>query len=235
MASNNQGSDGTRERTVQQGRLHTGGGLVAAGSASWLVRSILMVVGFVALVWGLLSVFSLSVERVATGLTVALLAFTGAAVALLLGSFPPGPRRPPPRARPPRPARDLRDALPRGGGHFDRPGNDSQVDGDGLRGVDHRRGRPRGRLRPRGVVPPVPPARPRVLGAPRSHGIRGVRDHGRRRRVPVRPRVLRPVPPGGRGPPCSGGARAPRGPDRGHRRIPASGLDGRADATSPPR
>jgi len=87
MASNNQGSDGTRERTVQQGRLHTGDDDGDAGSASWLVRSILMVVGFVALVWGLLSVLSLSVERVATGLTVALLAFTGATVALLLGSF----------------------------------------------------------------------------------------------------------------------------------------------------
>ena len=87
MASGIEQVEGIQERTVQQGRLHTGGGLVAAGSASWLVRSILMVVGFVALVWGLLSVLSLSVERVATGLTVALLAFTGATVALLLGSF----------------------------------------------------------------------------------------------------------------------------------------------------
>ena len=71
------------QNALWRGKRQTGGALIAAGAASWLVHSILMIVGLVA-------IFSISltdIDSTTRSLTTSITAFIGAMVAVLLAAF----------------------------------------------------------------------------------------------------------------------------------------------------
>ncbi len=66
-----------------QGRRQTGGALIVAGAACWLVHSVLMIVGFVVI----FSIGLSSLEAAARSVLVSLLTFVGATIAVLFATF----------------------------------------------------------------------------------------------------------------------------------------------------
>lgn len=66
-----------------QGRRQTGGALIVAGAACWLVHSVLMIIGFVVI----FSISLSSLEAAARSVLVSLLTFVGATIAVLFATF----------------------------------------------------------------------------------------------------------------------------------------------------